>query len=461
MVITLFVFSDMLDGAVARVTGRTGVWGAFLDSTLDRFGDAAIFGGIALFYAGRGHNLLLCCVALACLVFASLTSYVKARAEGLGLTCDVGFAERSERLVIILVVHRVLRPVRRRTGSGSPHCGSSRSPPPFTVGQRLVEVRKQAMAAIASVKQRLVLVGLPAGLVRTALGARAGRPGRCSTLIADVGWWRRGKGVRRLEANLARVVGPGAVSGSCPAQGMRSYFRYWYEIFRLPVLIAVDDLDGALRACIGLEQPRGGARAEGRGAILALPHMGNWDQAGAWLVGHGHPVHDRRRAAGAGRAVRPVRRLPRVARDGGAAADRWRAVAPTPCCASGCAPGGVICLLADRDLTERGVEVDVLRRDRPDAGRARGARAGHRCRAAAGDADVPEPSATVGTASSTPRWSRRRRAPAATRWSALTQATGRRLRRGHRRGAAGLAHAAAVVGRRPRRCAAAADEGAA
>src|SRR3954453_14278095 len=102
VVITCFVFSDMLDGAVARVTGRTGPWGAFLDSTLDRFGDAAVFGGIALSYAGRGHDLTLCSVALACLVLAAVTSYIKARAEGLGLTCNVGFAERSERLVIIL-----------------------------------------------------------------------------------------------------------------------------------------------------------------------------------------------------------------------------------------------------------------------------------------------------------------------------------------------------------------------
>ncbi len=149
MVITLFVFSDMLDGAVARITGRTGVWGAFLDSTLDRFGDAAVFGGIALFYAGRGHNLMLCSVALACLVFASLTSYIKARAEGLGLTCNVGFAERSERLVIILVC----------TGfSGLFDADWLRISAlwflafatAFTVGQRLVEVRKQAMAAIAT-----------------------------------------------------------------------------------------------------------------------------------------------------------------------------------------------------------------------------------------------------------------------------------------------------------------------
>jgi CDP-diacylglycerol--glycerol-3-phosphate 3-phosphatidyltransferase len=102
--ITCFVFSDMLDGAIARVSGRSGPWGAFLDSTLDRVGDAAVFGGLALWYAGRGDDLLLCAVALYDLVAGSLTSYIKARAEGVGLSCNVGFAERSERLITILVL---------------------------------------------------------------------------------------------------------------------------------------------------------------------------------------------------------------------------------------------------------------------------------------------------------------------------------------------------------------------
>jgi CDP-diacylglycerol---glycerol-3-phosphate 3-phosphatidyltransferase len=146
MVITAFVFSDMLDGAVARVTGRTGVWGAFLDSTLDRFGDAAVFGGIALYYAGMGHNFTLCCVALACLVFGSLTSYIKARAEGLGLRCDVGFAERSERLVIMLVCtgfSGLLDQAWLRISA----LWFLAFATAFTVGQRLVEVRRQAALA--------------------------------------------------------------------------------------------------------------------------------------------------------------------------------------------------------------------------------------------------------------------------------------------------------------------------
>ncbi len=103
MVITAFVFFDMFDGAVARITGKTGVWGAFLDSTMDRIGDAAIFAGIILWFTGDGDNALLSWLALFCLVSGVVISYAKARAEGLGLTCDVGIAERAERLIISLV----------------------------------------------------------------------------------------------------------------------------------------------------------------------------------------------------------------------------------------------------------------------------------------------------------------------------------------------------------------------
>lgn len=103
MVCTGFVLTDMLDGALARVRGSTCAFGAFLDSTLDRIGDAAVFAGIAIWLATRGHDRLLAIVALFCLVAGGLVSYAKARAEGLGLRCDVGIAERTERLLIGLV----------------------------------------------------------------------------------------------------------------------------------------------------------------------------------------------------------------------------------------------------------------------------------------------------------------------------------------------------------------------
>ena len=103
IVITAFVFSDTLDGIMARMSNRSGNWGAYLDSTLDRVGDAAIFGGLVLWYAGDGRNTLMAGLALACLILGSVVSYSKARAEGLGMTANVGIAERADRLVAVLV----------------------------------------------------------------------------------------------------------------------------------------------------------------------------------------------------------------------------------------------------------------------------------------------------------------------------------------------------------------------
>ncbi|MFS2292724.1 MAG: CDP-alcohol phosphatidyltransferase family protein [Actinomadura sp.] len=102
LVITAFVLFDMLDGAVARVTGKISKFGAFLDSTMDRVADAAIFSGLMIGLYRDGQEPLAG-VALYCLVAGVVVSYAKARAEGLGYTCDVGIAERAERLIVALV----------------------------------------------------------------------------------------------------------------------------------------------------------------------------------------------------------------------------------------------------------------------------------------------------------------------------------------------------------------------
>lgn len=103
VVVTAFVLCDMLDGAVARVSNSTSKWGAFLDSTLDRISDAAILAGLLLWFAGEGEDPLLAGLTLFCMISGFGVSYVKARAEGLGVNCDVGIAGRSERLVLVLV----------------------------------------------------------------------------------------------------------------------------------------------------------------------------------------------------------------------------------------------------------------------------------------------------------------------------------------------------------------------
>ncbi|MGO4258576.1 phosphatidylinositol phosphate synthase [Marmoricola sp. RAF53] len=104
LVITAFVFSDMIDGYMARTSGQVSVFGAFWDSTLDRIGDAAIFGGLAMYYVGPGDDDWFAALAIYCLSMGSVTSYARARAESLGMQAKVGIAERSDRLVSILVI---------------------------------------------------------------------------------------------------------------------------------------------------------------------------------------------------------------------------------------------------------------------------------------------------------------------------------------------------------------------
>lgn len=141
-VVTFFVLTDALDGTMARLRGPAGSWGAFLDSTLDRIADAAIFSALVIWYAGRGDDSVLLAVSLFCLVAGVVTSYAKARAEGLGMTCNVGIAERAERLILVLAgvgfagmgLHIALPVLLWVLGVASA----------VTVGQRLVEVHRQA-----------------------------------------------------------------------------------------------------------------------------------------------------------------------------------------------------------------------------------------------------------------------------------------------------------------------------
>jgi CDP-diacylglycerol--glycerol-3-phosphate 3-phosphatidyltransferase len=144
--VTVFVLLDLLDGALARARGGGSVFGAVLDSTGDRAADAAIFGALVWWYSGAGDNRLLVLLALVCLVLGVLTSYIKARAEGVGLSCDVGIVERTERLILVLVGTGL-------TGLGIPYAvhvalwillvGSA-----VTVGQRFLAVRRAAAGAV-------------------------------------------------------------------------------------------------------------------------------------------------------------------------------------------------------------------------------------------------------------------------------------------------------------------------
>ncbi|MDP9394724.1 MAG: phosphatidylinositol mannoside acyltransferase [Actinomycetota bacterium] len=207
-------------------------------------------------------------------------------------------------------------------------------------------------------RERVVLWVFTAGwsLVR-AMPERLARA--VFTLVADLAWWRRGRGVRQLEANLSRVLGPGAPAEAlrqASRAGMRSYLRYWCEAFRMPAwsredLLArvrvVGDVDGYRRAV-----------ATGSGYVAALPHMGNWDLAGAWSCLQG------------GAVVTVAERLqPEALYDRFVTYRESLGMRVLPLTgsrslvdelASAAAVGKVVCLLADRDLRETGLEVDLF-----------------------------------------------------------------------------------------------------
>ncbi|MFE2942280.1 phosphatidylinositol mannoside acyltransferase [Streptomyces sp. NPDC059255] len=198
------------------------------------------------------------------------------------------------------------------------------------------------------------LYGLGWGTVKKLPEPVAGALGRT---IADTVWKRRGASVLRLESNLARVVpdaGPERLAALSKA-GMRSYMRYWMESFRLPAWseervrdgVEIKDID---RLFDGL--------TTGRGVVLALPHMANWDLAGAWLTrAHGVPfttVAERLKPESLYDrfvAYRESLGMEVVPHTGGSAfgtlARRLR-------------DGGLVALVADRDLSASGIEVDFF-----------------------------------------------------------------------------------------------------
>ncbi|QSB16922.1 CDP-alcohol phosphatidyltransferase family protein [Natronosporangium hydrolyticum] len=142
--VAVFALVDTLDGAMARLRGYSTRFGAFLDSSMDRVADAAIFGALAYWFASQQEPATLVAV-LICFGAAQITSYVKARAQSLGFDCDVGLAERAERLVLIGV------------GALATGFGVGWALPAalwllaaaalFTVGQRMVHVYRQERRA--------------------------------------------------------------------------------------------------------------------------------------------------------------------------------------------------------------------------------------------------------------------------------------------------------------------------
>jgi CDP-diacylglycerol---glycerol-3-phosphate 3-phosphatidyltransferase len=148
VVITLFVLFDLVDGAMARARGRGTPFGAVLDSACDRVTDGVLFAALAWWCLGVGDQRLLGVAALLCLVAGQLVSYIKARAEGVGLSADGGLVERAERLIIALVGTGL-------QGLGVPYALDVAlwvlaAASIWTVGQRIVSVYRSAQPAAAA-----------------------------------------------------------------------------------------------------------------------------------------------------------------------------------------------------------------------------------------------------------------------------------------------------------------------
>ena len=184
---------------------------------------------------------------------------------------------------------------------------------------------------------------------------------RAFRFFADLAWRRQGRGVQVLEGNLRRVIGPEAARGKLRAlsrRAMRSYARYWLEAFRLPVmpagrLVAGTRDTGHVRAALDY-------LAAGRGVVFALPHMGNYDLAGAWIIAKGagsittvaerlqpESVYDRFVAFREGLGVEVLPASGGTGTPFGILAQRLRA-------------GKLVCLVCDRDVTGGGIEVEFF-----------------------------------------------------------------------------------------------------
>jgi phosphatidylinositol dimannoside acyltransferase len=175
--------------------------------------------------------------------------------------------------------------------------------------------------------------------------------------VADRVWRQRGRGVVQLEANLRRAapgLGPAELR-ELSQQGLRSYFRYWREVFTLPAWSPARTVDSVVTTG---EAPLRAGFGGGAGAIIALPHMANWDHAGAWACLTGMPVST------VAERLRPQSLFDRFVEYRRQLGMQVIALSgsgnPLVDLRAALRAGRLVCLLADRDLTGNGVDVDLL-----------------------------------------------------------------------------------------------------
>ena len=332
LVLGLFVMFDLVDGAMARARGGGTKYGAVLDATCDRLADGAIFAGLAWWAVYHENSRNLLAATLICLVTSQVISYAKARAEASGLTADGGLIERPDRLVIVLVgagltgiagywgvgwlewaiyvamwvlavasaitvLQRVLA-VRRSPGSrdvitpplpeGAEDAATRTAAPTTarpTKRHRRHRTRQQPdrkrEAGVVTVAERLSDSVTPAG---------GGWFGHCRNRS-------RGRCSTAARTCSPAAAGPSSCAATWPASSAST--RPPCPTTSSPHRSAPTRVTGARRS--GCRRwtsrpPRRCARGsrgrenlfaaleEGRGAVLALPHSGNWDMAGVWLA---------------------------------------------------------------------------------------------------------------------------------------------------------------------------------
>ncbi len=208
-------------------------------------------------------------------------------------------------------------------------------------------------------KDRLIAAGYGLGWsVVCRLPESWGR--RAFEFVADIAWRRQGPAIQVLEGNLRRVIGPDATGAELRAlsrESMRSYARYWLEVFRLPVTPTERVVGDSY--VVGRLQEALDWLTRGRGVIFALSHMGNWDHAAAFIIAQGAPfttvverlkpeaLYDKFVAFREGLGMEVLPASGGSVRAFGILAERLRS-------------GKLVCLLADRDVTGNGIEVDFF-----------------------------------------------------------------------------------------------------
>jgi KDO2-lipid IV(A) lauroyltransferase len=315
--------ADLLDGAIARGSGQASPRGAFFDSVSDRVSDALLLGGTAWYLAGESAHLPV--LAFAVGATSMLISYERARAEALGINARGGLMERAERfvflsfafafsrfLVPVLWIMLVLtiftaadrfRRVYRQADRPQPvHTRRRRTVPDGESRAALREwwaarrndaggaARRRHRSPRRSARPYAVpsLRGSAVALTyRFATGLAQVVPPAIGLRLAHVGGrvaYAQMRGRRAMVARHQRRVS-GAASNGAVSGAFDSYARYWYEMLRLPADVHARVVDDNFE-CEGFDHLER-ALAAGKGAIIALPHLGGWEYAAAWAANRG------------------------------------------------------------------------------------------------------------------------------------------------------------------------------